>query len=123
MICIYYIGLKRPELGGTVPLLFTMSRRPGRCLFILLSAHAHNTKIGGVLSTPCAVLHVYNTVSSVTDLSLILWPNTPTLDVEKMPLDLQRGPKGNVSNRVNGVATECNQGDTARPLFLVNCVA
>ena len=67
MICIYYIGLQHPELCGTVPLLFTMSRRPGRCLFILLCAHAHNTKIGGVLSTSCAVLHVYYTVSSGTD--------------------------------------------------------
>ena len=41
---------------------------------------------------------------------LTLWPNTPTLDAGKMPLDLQRGPKRNVSTRMNGVATECNQG-------------
>ena len=125
MICIYYIGLQHPELCGTVPLLFTMSR-PAVLggLFLSCFACMHITRKLVEFYRPHVQCCMYTILFHLALIFLLtLWPNTPTLDTGKMSLDLQRGPKRNVSTRMNGVATECNQGDTARPLFFVNWVA
>ena len=73
---------------------------------------------------PTYVCCMYTTLLRLSLISpLTLWPKIPTLDTAKIPLDGQRGPKGNVSTRLNGVATESIQAERARPLLFVNRVA
>ena len=64
------IRLKCPESGGTVPLLYTMSRRPGRRLFIPLCAHprARMRIAGKWVKFYRHHVRVHHTGSSVSDL-------------------------------------------------------